>query len=599
MTGYTNYEVASYLLKVGLRGKVGCVFIDNAGDKMILMRGTTTPQLLSQCGVPWDKRFTFYDQVHTTGMDIKQDLQACAAITIGKDMTLRDFAQGAWRMRGLGKGQTLHIFVVGEMEKLLSEALGSRPLSPDKFAAHCVAFLVTNSCRLEQMQDGQLQIQNLGTCWRRQALTHILDKRGVGSVFCPSGVFVEDLDSTIPPIAPSPQTLDLVLQSMRDSRRVSSFLSTLGDGGKDVERAVDEIIAKAVTENAAVSSNDLDSEMESEREQEQEQEQEREQQAVSITARDKAEETPWPIEMLDTGMKPSASPILGLYPLSAFGVPNIGDGEGWTKDYHGPQTTLTLAPASKKTIEVFISDNVAVQTYNPQLHARRIKSVRMAVRWQDKSKRQFLGAVSLAEAAALRGRLHQSVRDGSQNLCQFEVLFATGMTVDCPPQFQRQDADADCFEQARSLLRFFNSDTYFDRRENIALVKGLANTPIAERALFYQGVTRCRRDAGVRWQTMPVAKAIRSHTVDVLEKTERISDKILAALHTKFGTDQAAAAEAFRQFDEDGNSMLSKDEITAAMKFLGVKVSAKEISLLCSSGDADKVRILTPVTGSS
>ena len=32
-------------------------------------------------------------------MDIKQDLQACAAITIGKDMTLRDFAQGAWRSK--------------------------------------------------------------------------------------------------------------------------------------------------------------------------------------------------------------------------------------------------------------------------------------------------------------------------------------------------------------------------------------------------------------------------------------------------------------------------------------------------------------------
>jgi hypothetical protein len=111
VTGYTNYEVAAYLLKVGLRGKVGCVFLDDAGDKMILMRGTKNPQLLSQCGVPLDKRFTFYDQTHTTGMDIKQDLQACAAITIGKDMTLRDFAQGGWRMRGLGQGQTLHIFV--------------------------------------------------------------------------------------------------------------------------------------------------------------------------------------------------------------------------------------------------------------------------------------------------------------------------------------------------------------------------------------------------------------------------------------------------------------------------------------------------------
>jgi hypothetical protein len=169
---------------------------------------------------------------------------------------------------------------------------------------------------------GQLQVQNLGTAWRRQALT--LTLRGEGHQ--PEKVFVEDLDSTVPPIAPNPQTLDLVLKSMRNSRRVSAFLETLGDSTVclEVDRTVDDIIAKAVSESAAVSSNDLDSEMESEREQEQEQEQEREQQAVSITARDKAEETHWPIKMLDTGMQFGAAKTLGLYPLAAFGVPNIG-----------------------------------------------------------------------------------------------------------------------------------------------------------------------------------------------------------------------------------------------------------------------------------
>ena len=33
-------------------------------------------------------------------MDIKQGLQACALVTLGKDMSLRDYAQGCWRMRG-------------------------------------------------------------------------------------------------------------------------------------------------------------------------------------------------------------------------------------------------------------------------------------------------------------------------------------------------------------------------------------------------------------------------------------------------------------------------------------------------------------------
>jgi len=38
--------------------------------------------------------------VHTTGMDIKQAVDACAALTLGKDMVFRDYAQGAFRMRG-------------------------------------------------------------------------------------------------------------------------------------------------------------------------------------------------------------------------------------------------------------------------------------------------------------------------------------------------------------------------------------------------------------------------------------------------------------------------------------------------------------------
>ena len=78
---------------------------------------------LSQCGVPVGRRFTFFDQVcsiffnsrlsklacvfclfspffsrfcissffkvHTTGMDIKQEVNAHAVVTLGKDMTFR------------------------------------------------------------------------------------------------------------------------------------------------------------------------------------------------------------------------------------------------------------------------------------------------------------------------------------------------------------------------------------------------------------------------------------------------------------------------------------------------------------------------------
>lgn len=70
-----------------------------------------------------DRRFTFFDQVHTTGMDIKQCIDACAATTLGKDMTLRDHSQGIYRMRGLAKGQIVHLLIVPEVLDLIQHAV--------------------------------------------------------------------------------------------------------------------------------------------------------------------------------------------------------------------------------------------------------------------------------------------------------------------------------------------------------------------------------------------------------------------------------------------------------------------------------------------
>ena len=87
---------------------------------MLLLRSGRKVVPLAQAGVPMHRRFTFYDQVHTTGMDIKQAASARAALTLGKDMSFRDYAQGAYRMRGIGKGQTVELLS-------LTLGLGSDP----------------------------------------------------------------------------------------------------------------------------------------------------------------------------------------------------------------------------------------------------------------------------------------------------------------------------------------------------------------------------------------------------------------------------------------------------------------------------------------
>eukprot|EP00954_Amorphochlora_amoebiformis_P016362 1281780-Amorphochlora_amoeboformis.AAC.1 len=114
VTGMTNEEVARFLLARGLEGIDACVFLDESDRKVVVDRSGGRPVPLSRCGVSPERYFTFYDQVHTTGMDIKQALDAKACVTLGKDMTLRDYAQGCYRLRGLARGQTLSLLIVDE-----------------------------------------------------------------------------------------------------------------------------------------------------------------------------------------------------------------------------------------------------------------------------------------------------------------------------------------------------------------------------------------------------------------------------------------------------------------------------------------------------
>ena len=56
--------------------------------------------------------------------DINHTLTAKAALTLGKDMTFRDYAQAAFRMRGIGKGQTIELLITPEVKQLVSQFVG-------------------------------------------------------------------------------------------------------------------------------------------------------------------------------------------------------------------------------------------------------------------------------------------------------------------------------------------------------------------------------------------------------------------------------------------------------------------------------------------
>jgi hypothetical protein len=114
ITGMDNEEVAQFLLQRLPPAMEGVVYLDRNDRQMILLRASGRSTSLAQCGIPPAQRFTFYDQIHTTGMDIKQAPSAKAIVTIGKAMTFRDYAQGTFRMRGIGKGQSIVLYLTPE-----------------------------------------------------------------------------------------------------------------------------------------------------------------------------------------------------------------------------------------------------------------------------------------------------------------------------------------------------------------------------------------------------------------------------------------------------------------------------------------------------
>lgn len=55
-----------------------------------------------------------YDSIMVIHSLVRHKRDCVGAITLGKDMVFRDYAQGAYRLRGIGKGQKLRILIIPE-----------------------------------------------------------------------------------------------------------------------------------------------------------------------------------------------------------------------------------------------------------------------------------------------------------------------------------------------------------------------------------------------------------------------------------------------------------------------------------------------------
>jgi len=292
ITGLSNLEVAQTLLRLGLDGIQGVVFLDELDRKMILVRETKRVLRLEECGIALEHRFAFYDQIHTTGMDIKHTPNAVAATTLGKDMTFRDYAQGTYRMRGIAKGQRIHLLIIPEIRELIRRELSHTKhkaeiaaATPQQVLNHVTAWLAVNQMHSERLQFNQLCLQNVANVYRKQGYGNLLRATGQGDFTVANNVrenkqflnayqslklFHEDVNYDIWATIREPRKFSEVIEALVEGR--TNFIPE-GPKGADVV----EHIKKLVSEQKLTDGNDRHLEVEQQQEQEQEQEKEQEQ----------------------------------------------------------------------------------------------------------------------------------------------------------------------------------------------------------------------------------------------------------------------------------------------------------------------------------
>lgn len=464
ITNMNNEAVARYLLaRLPASTFDGVVFLDRRDCQMILQRDNGLIVPVAQCGVALSRRFTFFDQVHTTGTDVKQSATALAVITLGKDLVFRDYAQGAYRMRGIGKGQRLSLYLIPEVMSRIRNALGS--FTTGNLLRDVPAWLLVNSMRVEGLQFFKLSLQELANVWRKKAIANLVTDSiyanlhpdvFTGYLRCrrfhqprPTSLAASaDAVSQLPPL-PLLQSSILefreLIEYTVDARieapqpfmshleeLIASHPGSLTDGDKASQDLVKRLLTrmrhsiqdtreahakafsgehpKATASDHLHRRMDLDAEIvhEQEAEEEQEAEAEQEEQRISAFSRDDEYHIPWAVSTLRTcGANPADAvrPTHGscFYQVSSFQI-------------RPSQPLLPVGPT------FLLSDNY----FRLEWHGvgeRRLKNAFLFVEWvpvealpsgstttppHDRTADIYSGLVTLAEAESLRWLMHHS-----------------------------------------------------------------------------------------------------------------------------------------------------------------------------------------------
>ncbi|CAK4253885.1 unnamed protein product, partial [Aphanomyces euteiches] len=584
ITGLDNEQVARYLLEHLPPSMEGVVYLDTSDRQMILLRDHNSALPLIQCGLSPEKRFTFYDQVHTTGMDIKQGINARAVLTLGKDMTFRDYAQGAYRMRGIGAGQVIHLYLIPEVENRIRQELSLIDTkSIDDFRLHVPAWLLVNSMKMESMQLVQLSLQELHNVWRTRALESLLIDVDRNKTTKTSGqrllrfhespelrpsidAFRVQVSYAVPAQVPVPRALTDTIKELTAAHE------NLLDGSIDYTRI--DLVTSRVASLVDMSSDmhlnaEVVHENEAEAEEEAEEEAEQEEQKMSAYPRDDEHPVPWSTDVLRSA---SQNPPV-FFPLSLFQAQSacraipfpetmlvsdnyfrrrwIGLGErrlkniGFLMEWHPEAVQNHLKARVAEHFTNLIATGLAPTDAAAQ--AIQLASKEPIVTKSD----GFLVALSLAEGETIRRMLHCA--HPVLNISRIQLHMSDGALVESShpgPPMSSLAQDLQCF-------RFFNNEMYYTADQLNALLGGLKSIPLHLRHEFFQSTLRLRRRERQLWGDTPLAKVFTKedewHLLSARAKMEQFQRGIKAK--------KISLVSAWHRFDSNNDGRLTYDEL--------------------------------------
>ncbi|KAF8285120.1 hypothetical protein TcBrA4_0033550 [Trypanosoma cruzi] len=556
ITNMENEDVARYLLgKLSPALFDGVVFLDSKDRQMILQRSNGLKVPVAQSGIALTRRFTFFDQVHTTGTDVKQAASVTAVVTLGKDLVFRDYAQGAYRMRGVGKGQRLRLYLIPEVLSRIHATLGSA--TTGNSLLDVPAWLLLNSMQMESLQFIKLSVQELANVWRKKALQYLLrdsihfhehsdlyTEMARCRRFHMQRPFVIEMEGEPPlpdvsllrsaiqefrePVAyPVDSVIDTplpFLQRLMDHMRERPQELIAGDAASQqllhdlMHRLASSLAIRGpelTTATNTDASMNLDSEIvhEQEAEEEQEQEAEQEEQRISVASRDDELHIPWRVETLQTHGKDHPTEGSCFYPLRRLRV--------------RPQQPFICVDSV-----VQVSDNY----YREFWHGageRRLKNVFLSLEWIPRQSNEnaahviHSGLITLAEGESLRWMMHHQTPltrligmalrvVSSGRYMDFTEPFAAAV-----PRVRAERVLTDPLTQRVSLVsplvsslerdgalllyRFFNNDMFFLPGELAVLEVVMRDVPHTDRLQFFTDCLRARRRHRNHWDDAPVA----------------------------------------------------------------------------------------------